>query len=131
MDLEQLRQMMRDGTLGAEKTTSEKLRDVAARTPREAGGKFKKPVKKDDLKDGDVLKEVRLEYRQGNSDKVYILKVIVAGAGGDAYRVTAQYGKRGKALRDAAKGAFTNLTSALETFDKVMDEKISKGYRRA
>lgn len=115
MDLEQLRQMMQDGTLG--QLAGENTAPLVTLNPEaaEAVGAV-----------CSVVKEAKLYYSQGKSDKVYIVRVIKEG---DIYKVIAQYGRRGLSFRDAPKGVFKTLDDALEIFNKVVDEKEKKGYR--
>ena len=73
-----------------------------------------------------IIKKTELYYREGSSDKVYIATIQQDGS---YYSVPCEYGRRGSDLRLAHKGNFTNLGDANRAFDKVVAEKVAKGYR--
>src|SRR5215472_7275646 len=50
-----------------------------------------------------LIKQVRLEFRQGTSDKVYEVDLCEVGPG--QYVVNYRYGRRGTTLRDGSKTA--------------------------
>lgn len=112
MDLEQLRQMMQNGTLG--KLAGEESKPLPAEKPN-AGP-------------SGVIKEARLYFREGKSDKVYNIQ-LVADLNNGCHRVMAQYGRRGKALKGVNKGVFNSVLDARAAFDKVVLEKTKKGYK--
>ena len=69
-----------------------------------------------------------LAYKEGTSDKVYHIQVVAAS--GDQYRVTFQYGRRGGTLATGEKTSGpVDLEDATDVFHKVVNEKLSKGYR--
>jgi hypothetical protein len=69
-----------------------------------------------------------LAYKQGTSDKVYHIQVV--GESGDQYRVKFQYGRRRGTLIEGEKTHDPlELHDAMDIFRKVVDEKLSKGYR--
>lgn len=69
-----------------------------------------------------------LAYKQGTSDKVYHIQVV--GCRDDQYRVKFQYGRRGGTLIEGEKTqAPLELDDAIDIFQKVVQEKLSKGYR--
>lgn len=66
----------------------------------------------------------------GSSDKVYH---IVLGRDGDTdgetYSVAIQYGRRGSALMSQTKARHATYAQAKKVYDKVLREKLAKGYR--
>lgn len=74
-----------------------------------------------------AIKQTKLEYRDGSSDKVYIAEIWAAPHG--QYRVMCQYGRRGSTLRETDKGTFADLYLAEQAYNKVLDSKKAKGYR--
>lgn len=70
--------------------------------------------------------EVLLEYRAGTSDKVYNLSLTQDGE----WNVTALYGRRSGNLKEEVKGRGLDYSDAKSIFDKVLSEKLKKGYKR-
>jgi hypothetical protein len=74
-----------------------------------------------------LLEQVRLEYRQGTSDKVY--EVDLCEVGPDRCVVNFRYGRRGTPLRDGSKTpAAVSRAAAKAIYDKVVASKRNEGY---
>ncbi len=72
------------------------------------------------------LKTTSLYYRQGSSDKEYHARL---EAQHDGYVVNIAYGRRGSTLSTGTKtGSPVDYDAALAVFDKLVQEKKSKGY---
>jgi len=80
-------------------------------------------------KDGG-FESVSLFYREGTSDKVYSLELI-ENDGFDEWCVIGHYGRRGGKIKDDVKCNGVPYKKAKATFDKVLGEKIKKGYQYA
>jgi predicted DNA-binding WGR domain protein len=77
-----------------------------------------------------LIKQVRLEYRQGTSDKVYEVDLCEVGA--DQFVVNFRYGRRGTALRDGSKTpAPVSQAKAASIFDSLVASKRREGYVNA
>ncbi len=75
-----------------------------------------------------LIKQTKLHFREGNSDKVYEADICEVGA--NQYIVNFRYGKRGANLTEGTKTvAPVDLTKAQELFDKLIKEKTAKGYQ--
>ncbi|WP_035608346.1 WGR domain-containing protein [Haloferula sp. BvORR071] len=75
-----------------------------------------------------LVRQSRLFFREGNSDKVYEVDLCEAGAG--EFLVNFRYGRRGAALRDGTKTPFPeSRAKAEQIFDDLVGEKTRKGYR--
>src|SRR4051794_32129201 len=75
-----------------------------------------------------LLNHVRLEFREGTSDKVYEVDLCEVGPG--QFVVNFRYGRRGSALRDGSKTpAPVAQAQAQQIFDALVAEKRGKGYR--
>lgn len=73
------------------------------------------------------VKQTRLFYREGNSDKTYEIDLCEVGPG--QYVVNFRYGKRGSALKEGSKTVSpVSLPEATAIFDALEKEKRSKGY---
>jgi hypothetical protein len=74
-----------------------------------------------------LIKQVRLEFRQGTSDKVYEVDLCEVGAG--QYVVNFRYGRRGTALRDGSKTpAPVPQAKAEAIFNQLVTSKRNEGY---
>jgi predicted DNA-binding WGR domain protein len=74
-----------------------------------------------------LINQVRLEFREGTSDKVYEVDLCEVGPG--QYVVNFRYGRRGTALRDGSKTpAPVSQAQAQRIFDALIAEKRGKGY---
>ena len=72
------------------------------------------------------LKRVTLYYREGSSDKVYQCAIEPVG---DRFVVNFAYGRRGSTLNTGTKtGAPVGYAEAERLYDKLLREKIGKGY---
>jgi len=75
-----------------------------------------------------IIRQVTLYFREGNSDKVYHTQINTADGG---YTVTFAYGRRGSTLKDGAKTQIpVTLDKAESIYDKLVAEKQAKGYTR-
>lgn len=75
-----------------------------------------------------LVRQSRLFFREGNSDKVYEVDLCEAGAG--EFLVNFRYGRRGTALREGTKTPFPeSRAKAEQIFDGLVGEKTRKGYR--
>ena len=71
---------------------------------------------------------IDLQYQQGSSDKVYHLQLeTVEGT----WSVKAQWGRRGSRLQSDTKAGGVTYEEAKLIFDRVVREKMGKGYRVA
>jgi bifunctional non-homologous end joining protein LigD len=70
--------------------------------------------------------QITLYYRQGTSDKVYQIRIEPEG---ELFRVNFAYGRRGQTLNTGSKTpAPVYYTNARRIFDKLVQEKLAKGY---
>lgn len=75
-----------------------------------------------------LIKQTKLHFREGNSDKVY--EADLCEVGDNQYVVNFRYGKRGANLTEGTKTTSpVDLKKAQDTFDKIIKEKTSKGYQ--
>jgi bifunctional non-homologous end joining protein LigD len=73
-----------------------------------------------------ILQLVSLYYREGSSDKVYLVQLAEVE---DGYVVNFQYGRRGSTLQAGTKTAMpVSRGKAEKTFAKLVAEKKGKGY---
>ncbi len=73
------------------------------------------------------IKQTKLFFREGNSDKTYEIDLCEVGPG--QYIVNFRYGKRGSALKEGSKTVSpVDLPSATAIYDALEKEKRSKGY---
>ena len=79
-----------------------------------------------------VVRSADMFFQKGTSDKVYHIQVVKEGAGATqltGYHVHFQYGRRGSNLQEGSKTkAPVSLDEAHEIFEKVVEQKASKGY---
>jgi bifunctional non-homologous end joining protein LigD len=73
-----------------------------------------------------VTKKADLAYRAGTSDKVYHVWVENVGAN---HFVKFRYGRRGSTLNEGTKVGPTDTASAIREFEKIVSEKLGKGYK--
>lgn len=75
-----------------------------------------------------LIKQTTLHFQEDRSDKVY--EVDLCEVGRDRYLVNFRYGRRGANLKEGTKtDAAVPLASAEKIFDKLVAEKVKKGYR--
>ena len=75
-----------------------------------------------------LLKQSKLFFKEGNSDKVYEVDLCQTGA--DQYVVNFRYGRRGATLKEGTKtDKPVALSLAEETFNALEVEKRKKGYQ--
>ncbi|MCF6405930.1 hypothetical protein L3C95_23725 [Chitinophaga filiformis] len=73
------------------------------------------------------IKQTKLFFREGNSDKTYEIDLCEVGPG--QYVVNFRYGKRGSALKEGSKTVSpVDLPTATAIYDALEKEKRSKGY---
>lgn len=71
--------------------------------------------------------QANLYYKEGSSDKVYHATLEKDGSG---YVVNFAYGRRGNTLQTGTKTSTpTSLENATKVFNKIVNEKMAKGYR--
>lgn len=74
------------------------------------------------------IKESKLFFKEGNSDKVY--EIDISEVGPNQYTVNFRYGRRGSPLKEGSKTtAPVGLTAAQTVFDALELEKRKKGYQ--
>ena len=77
-----------------------------------------------------LVRQSRLEFREGTSDKVYEVDLCEAGEG--EFLVNFRYGRRGSTLKDGTKTVYPVTRSQAESvFEKLVTEKTKKGYHVA
>ncbi|MFB2974326.1 WGR domain-containing protein [Aerosakkonema sp. BLCC-F183] len=75
-----------------------------------------------------LIKRTTLHYQEGSSDKVY--EVDLCQVGENRYTVNFRYGRRGANLKEGVKTEqAVPLAQAQKIFDKLVAEKVNKGYR--
>jgi bifunctional non-homologous end joining protein LigD len=74
-----------------------------------------------------VIKEIKLGFTSGSSDKVYHVQIKDSGDG--TYAVNAFYGRRGSTLKPAPQGDRLSLAAAEKAFATVVNGKTAKGYK--
>ncbi|MDY6802950.1 MAG: WGR domain-containing protein [Cyanobacteriota bacterium] len=75
-----------------------------------------------------LIKKTTLHYQDDRSDKIY--EVELCNLGEDRYIVNFRYGRRGGKLKEGTKtDAGVILPKAQQIFDKLVGEKVKKGYR--
>ncbi|MBO9699549.1 MAG: WGR domain-containing protein [Sporocytophaga sp.] len=73
-----------------------------------------------------LIKQIKLYFQEGNSDKVYEIDLCESG---DGFLVNFRYGRRGATLKEGTKTIFpVDLQEANKVFDSLEKEKRSKGY---
>lgn len=74
------------------------------------------------------VRQTKLHFQQGNSDKVYEVDLCEAGDG--EFLVNYRYGRRGAVLREGTKTPFpVSRAKADGIFEDLVSEKTAKGYR--
>ncbi|PIF30639.1 putative DNA-binding WGR domain protein [Flavobacterium sp. 9] len=74
-----------------------------------------------------LIKQIKLFYKEGNSDKVYEIDLCSIDA--NNYVVNFRYGRRGSVLKDGTKTPeYVSEEKAQIIFDKLENEKKVKGY---
>ncbi|MBE8726778.1 WGR domain-containing protein [Flavobacterium hungaricum] len=74
-----------------------------------------------------LIKQIKLFYKEGNSDKVYEIDLCAIDAAN--FVVNFRYGRRGAALKDGTKTPeYVSEEKAKLIFDKLENEKKAKGY---
>lgn len=73
-------------------------------------------------------KSINLFFTEGSSDKVYNAQLEQRA---DGWAVAFQYGRRGKPLTAGEKGTGLDYAKAVKIYDKLVGEKVAKGYTEA
>jgi bifunctional non-homologous end joining protein LigD len=73
-----------------------------------------------------VVKETKLFFQEGNSDKVYEAAVVDDGDG--TFSVAVRWGRRGPSLNSGKKAQGVTRAAADKVFDRLVREKTGKGY---
>jgi bifunctional non-homologous end joining protein LigD len=74
-----------------------------------------------------MITNVNLFYQDHGSDKVYNVSLVETNG---LYKVNFSYGRRGSTLNVGSKTPYpTDLSIAKSIFDKLVGEKVAKGYR--
>src|SRR4051794_39505949 len=74
-----------------------------------------------------LVKQTRLVFREGRSEKVYDIDLCEVGT--NQFVVNFRYGKRGAALKDGSKTvAPVKRDEADRVFDKLVRSKLDAGY---
>ncbi|WP_026999255.1 WGR domain-containing protein [Eisenibacter elegans] len=77
-----------------------------------------------------VIQQISLFFQEGNSDKVY--EVELCEVGPEGYIVNVRYGRRGGTMVTNSKTPrATSLDKATKIYDKLVQEKVKKGYLEA
>ncbi len=71
--------------------------------------------------------QAALHFRQGSSDKVYHLQLENVD---DQWSVQAQWGRRGSALQSDVKASGVTYEEAKRVYDRILREKVGKGYQK-
>jgi predicted DNA-binding WGR domain protein len=71
-----------------------------------------------------------LSCQAGNSDKVYVLR-LEPDTANFGYRVEGDYGRRGGKIKTDVKGTQLSYADAKTIYDKILAEKLKKGYEYA
>lgn len=89
---------------------------------------------------GNCIESCSLAYQEGTSDKVYIVSItkdvlpysIHDGSPPLTHTWTTRvaYGRRGGTLNQGVKGAFQSLEKAQASLEKIVVEKMGKGYKQ-
>ncbi|MBN9298257.1 MAG: WGR domain-containing protein [Filimonas sp.] len=75
-----------------------------------------------------LIQQVKLFFREGNSDKVY--EIDLCEMGSDKFLVNFRYGRRGAALKEGTKTAeAVSRDKAMQLFSALEAEKRAKGYQ--
>lgn len=72
-----------------------------------------------------LIREHRLWFCEGSSDKVYIAQIVQTG---DCYEVRGHWGRRGKTLQSQIKGRYTSDWQAHQAYLDLVASKQAKGY---
>jgi hypothetical protein len=72
-----------------------------------------------------LIREHRLWFCQGSSDKIYVAQIIHTG---DCYEVRGQWGRRGKTMQSQVKGRYTSEWMAVSAYTTLVSQKQEKGY---
>jgi len=73
-----------------------------------------------------TIESIQLFFKVEPSDKVYNAKLLETSKG---YTVSVEWGRRGKQLSSATKIVDATLEKAQKTYDKVVKQKMDKGYQ--
>jgi hypothetical protein len=75
-------------------------------------------------------KSICLAYQEGTSDKVYNIQLAKAPFASGTFRVSFQYGRRGKTLIEGVKTPIpVSWYEALNVYNDLVHDKKAKGYK--
>src|ERR1043165_6957130 len=74
-----------------------------------------------------IVKEIRVFFQEGNSDKVYNAFIIKEDDG--TYSVNVAWGPRDAGFNLGKKAVHVTEAKAKQVFDRVVREKTNKGYQ--
>ena len=73
-----------------------------------------------------LIRQTKLWFYEGTSDKVYVAQVIQTGDG--YYEVRGNWGRRGKTMQSQTKGRFATEWQATKAYMTLVASKERKGY---
>lgn len=73
-----------------------------------------------------TIRQTRLWFKEGTSDKVYVAQVIKTDG---YYEVRGQWGRRGRTMQEQVKGRYVTEWAAVAAYNALVAEKCDKGYR--
>jgi predicted DNA-binding WGR domain protein len=150
MNIEQLREMMREGVVVKEATAKEatakrlagaiwdkipeaEKAEARAEVKAEAKAEAKVELPIATLEHPKVIEASKLEYKDDKSDKVYIVQLL---EGTDLttretfYTVEASWGRRGKSFQSQVKCTSKERRIAYTEYVNLISSKVRKGYRK-
>jgi len=118
MKLEEMRASMEKGKFG--ETAKSPAPKVIERAKDNRSKKTDKETR--------LLKEIALGFISGNSDKVYIIRMLLMNDG--RYAVKAKWGRRGSGLRTVSKFSSASYPDVGTHFDNLVKEKSVRDIKR-
>jgi len=73
-----------------------------------------------------LIRQTKLWFCEGSSDKVYVAQVVQRGDG--YYEVRGNWGRRGKSLQSQTKGRYATEWQATHAYQSLVASKQEKGY---
>lgn len=80
------------------------------------------------MANGLIIETADLYFQEGNSDKVYSVRLEMEGGG---YSVHFSYGRRGGHMTEGYKVEGAPEEVARKEFDKLVQSKVKKGYQHS
>jgi hypothetical protein len=116
--------------LGAEvKQLPEKYRDLGAKLYAEAFGLDYEPKEDEEPLIENESLVADLYFQEGTSDKEYHLSLTSNDKDNSVWLVFADYGRVGRKLKRDFKGEGLEYEDAKALYDRVLNEKLKKGYK--